>query len=162
MDGRRDNLAVLVCRVHARLCAWPLASVDEILRHQPLRPLTAPAAHVPGLARIRGRWIPVVDLASALNLGPGPLDRLVVVHQDGRPAALAVSEVIGVQRLERTAVETLPLLLQHGQHDPVEGVATLNQALVALLDLGRLLPAEALEPAGTPDGEARETRESAA
>ncbi|SEK94551.1 CheW-like domain-containing protein [Roseateles sp. YR242] len=140
MDGRRDDIAVLVCRVRERLCGWPLDSVDEVLREQPLRTLAAPVPHVPGFARIRGHWMPVVDVGSALDLGGSPLQRLVVVHHQGRPAALGVTDVIGVQRLDRAAVDALPALLQDERHAPIAGMTALNHELVALLDLGRLLP----------------------
>lgn len=140
MDGRRDDIAVLVCRVRTRLCGWPLESVDEILRMLPLRALAAPAAHIAGLARIRGRWMPVVDVASALDLGSAPLQRLVVVHHEGRPAALGVSDVIGVQRMARADVEALPPLLRDERHTAITGMTALNEELVALLDLARLLP----------------------
>ncbi len=140
MQGSREDKAVLVCRVGARLCAWPLDGVDEILRPRPLRTLMAPVDHVPGLARVRGRWLPVVDVAGAVGLGEVPVDRLVVVHHQGEAAALAVTEVIGVQPLSAAALEALPPLLRNGDHAPLDGLATLSDALVALLDPGRLMP----------------------
>ncbi|WAC73022.1 chemotaxis protein CheW [Roseateles sp. SL47] len=143
MEARReDNEAVLVCWVGPRLCAWPLDGVHEILRPRPLRTLTAPVAHVPGLARIRGRWLPVVDVASALHMPPQAINRLVVVHHDGQTAALGVSRVAGIQRMPLAAIERLPLLLQDERHGGVEGVATLNALLVALLDPARLMPTD--------------------
>ncbi|TXD86097.1 chemotaxis protein CheW [Mitsuaria sp. TWR114] len=74
---------VLVCRVRSRLCGLPLDAVEETLRPQPLRPLKSPAVHVQGLARIRGDWLPVVDLAGLLGLtesgaAPAPADAAAV------------------------------------------------------------------------------------
>lgn len=140
MQGSREDKAVLVCRIGARLCAWPLDGVDEILRPRPLRTLMAPVDHVPGLARVRGRWVPVVDVAGAVGLGEVPVGRLVVVHHQGQVAALAVTEVIGVQPLAAAALDALPPLLRDGAHAPLDGLATLNDALVALLDTARLMP----------------------
>ncbi|ALV05679.1 chemotaxis protein CheW [Roseateles depolymerans] len=145
MQGSREDKAVLVCRVGTRLCAWPLDGVDEILRPRPLRTLMAPVDHVPGLARVRGRWVPVVDVAGAVGLGEVPVGRLVVVHHQGQVAALAVTEVTGVQQLDAAALEALPPLLRDGSQAPLDGLATLNEALVALLDPARLMPPPGLE-----------------
>lgn len=140
MDAAGDDRPVLVCRVGSRLCAWPLAGVDEILRPRPLRTLMAPVPHVTGLARVRGRWVPVVDVAGAAALGEVPVDRWVVVHHQDQVAALAVTEVMGVQRLSAGSIDTLPALLRDAHHAALSGVATLNDALIALLDPVRLMP----------------------
>ena len=144
MDAAGDDRPVLVCRVGSRLCAWPLDSVDEILRPRPQRTLMAPVPQVTGLARVRGRWVPVVDVAGAAGLGEVAVGRWVVVHHQDQIAALAVTEVTGVQRLAAQAMDTLPPLLKDAHHAALSGVATLNGALIALLDPARLMPSAAL------------------
>ncbi|MBB3197175.1 chemotaxis protein CheW [Roseateles terrae] len=144
MDATGEDRPVLVCRVGSRLCAWPLDSVDEILRPRPLRTLMAPVPHVTGLARVRGRWVPVVDVAGAAGLEEVLVGRWVVLHHEDQIAALAVTEVTGVQRLAAQAMDTLPPLLSDAHHAVLSGVATLNDALIALLDPARLMPPPAL------------------
>ncbi|WP_416761110.1 chemotaxis protein CheW [Roseateles sp. So40a] len=133
---------VLVCRANARLCGLPLDAVEETLRPQPLRPLTAPVNHVQGLARIRGDWLPVLDLAGLLGVSatPDPVRRFVVLRTGERRVALAVSEVIGVQGLEPEAVRALPPLLRDRDHAAVAALAERDEELLAVLDQARLLP----------------------
>ena len=147
---------VLVCRVRSRLCGLPLDAVEETLRPQPLRPLKSPAVHVQGLARIRGDWLPVVDLAGLLGLTeagaapsapwpPAPADaaavrRYVVVRAGERRVALAVAEVLGLQTFAAEQLRALPPLLRDRDHGAVTALAERDDELIAVLDQARLLP----------------------
>lgn len=158
---------VLVCRVQSRLCGLPLDAVEETLRPQPLRPLKSPAVHVQGLARIRGDWLPVVDLAGLLGLtepgaaptpatavtppassalpAPLPVDaaavrRYVVVRAGERRVALAVAEVLGLQTFAAEQLRALPPLLRDRDHGAVTALAERDDELIAVLDQARLLP----------------------
>ncbi|MGN7872353.1 chemotaxis protein CheW [Roseateles sp. 22389] len=161
---------VLVCRVQSRLCGLPLDAVEETLRPQPLRPLKSPAVHVQGLARIRGDWLPVVDLAGLLGLTeagaapatavtppassalPAPLPaapadaaavrRYVVVRAGDRRVALAVAEVLGLQTFAAEQLRALPPLLRDRDHGAVSALAERDDELIAVLDQARLLPDE--------------------
>lgn len=146
---------VLVCRVQSRLCGLPLDAVEETLRPQPLRPLTAGVVHVQGLARIRGDWVPVVDLAGLLGLDAAPVGRYVVVRAGGRRVALAVAEVLGLHALAEDAVSTLPPLLRDHAHAAVAALAERDDELIAVLDHAHLLPADWLAtlPAAPPGRE---------
>lgn len=166
---------VLVCRAQARLCGLPLDAVEETLRPQPLRPLAAPVVHVAGLARIRGDWLPVVDLAGLLGMSPAltagaplidsvhpavtgtaddaaavPVRRYVVLRVGERRVALAVAEVLGVFELPEAEVRALPPLLRDREHGAVAALAERDDELVAVLDQARLLPDATLTALATP------------
>ncbi|MBB3294772.1 purine-binding chemotaxis protein CheW [Mitsuaria sp. BK045] len=159
---------VLVCRARSRLCGLPLDAVEETLRPQPLRPLMSPAVHVQGLARIRGDWLPVVDLAGLLGLsdagaagappppGAAPVRRYVVVRAGERRVALAVAEVLGLQTFAAEQLRALPPLLRDRDHGAVTALAERDDELIAVLDQARLLPDDlpptaALSPADSGD-----------
>ncbi|WP_431265391.1 chemotaxis protein CheW [Roseateles chitinivorans] len=141
-------LRVLVCRVQSRLCGLPLDAVEETLRPQPLRPLVSPVVHVQGLARIRGDWVPVVDLTGLLGLASGhgddPPRRYVIVRAGERRVALAATEVLGLQTLPADGVRALPPLLRDREHGAIAALAERDDDLIAVLDQARLLPAETL------------------
>ncbi|OWQ93783.1 hypothetical protein CDN99_04900 [Roseateles aquatilis] len=133
-------IRILVCRVQSRLCGLPLQDVEETLRPQPLRPLAAPVVHVQGLARIRGDWLPVVDLAGLLGLAAAPVHRYVLLRAGGHRVVLAVAEVLGVHTLPAEAARALPPLLQDRSHAAVAALAERDDELIAVLDHARLLP----------------------
>jgi purine-binding chemotaxis protein CheW len=151
--------------VAARLCGLPLDAVEETLRPQPLRPLASPVVHVLGLARIRGDWLPVLDLAGLLGVDAVSTDaagavalprRYVVVHAGTRRVALAVTEVIGLQVLSADEVRALPPLLRDREHGAIAALAERDNDLIAVLDQARLLPEEALSALHDLDGPPRD------
>jgi purine-binding chemotaxis protein CheW len=175
-SGASGVFRVLVCRVQSRLCGLPLDAVEETLRPQPLRPLASPVVHVQGLARIRGDWLPVVDLAGLLGVDPSPPQsmahalphaadattsvaprRYVVVHAGPRRVALAVTEVLGLQALPADEVRALPPLLRDREHDAIAALAERDNDLIAVLDQARLLPEEALTALHALDGGSHDT-----
>ncbi|WP_431048430.1 chemotaxis protein CheW [Roseateles sp. L2-2] len=159
--GAMGVLRVLVCRVQSRLCGLPLDAVEETLRPQPLRPLASPVVHVPGLARIRGDWVPVVDLTGLLGLAPlagaSQARRYVVVRAGERRVALAVTEVLGLQALPADGVRALPPLLRDREHGAIAALAERDDDLIAVLDQARLLPADSLASLHNVTGPAGDT-----
>jgi purine-binding chemotaxis protein CheW len=130
----------LVCRVHARLCAIPLASVIETLRPLPIEPLAGAPAFVCGVSIIRGEPLPVVDGGLLLGAGQARATRLVTLRVGARAVALAVDAVLGVRSFERAELGELPPLLREAAADTVSTLANLDQELLMVLEGGRLVP----------------------
>lgn len=145
-EPRLQHPTSLVCRVHTRLCALPLAQVLETLRPQPLETLPEAPPHVLGLARIRGQALPVLDLAGLLGLerpASEPAHRLVHLRVGRRRAALLVDEVLGLRPLDTAAQQALPpLLSESAALAAVQTLARLDGELLLVLSAARLLPAE--------------------
>jgi chemotaxis signal transduction protein len=98
--------SLLVARAGGRLLALPLAEVREVVPELPLTVVPGAGAAVCGMVNVRGRVLPVIELATALGLGVGRGHdrRLLVVEQRERLVALRVDEVV---RIERVPVEEL-------------------------------------------------------
>ena len=64
-----SSLPVLAMRAGDRVCAVPLAHVSEVMRPLPIEPLAGAPPFVPGLAIVRGKATPVVDLTAVLADG---------------------------------------------------------------------------------------------
>ena len=93
-DGRSPFI-----RLGSRLCALPLAGVEECLRPLPIEPVPAVPALL-GLSIVRGRPVPVVRLAALVSAQTdAPIGRFVVLRLGERRAVIAVvEEVVGVRR----------------------------------------------------------------
>jgi chemotaxis signal transduction protein len=99
-----------------------------------------------GLSLIRGEPCPVLDLGRLLG-EPQQANRLVLLRVPGsspteqpqqRRVALAVSEVIGVSRAERSTLAELPPLLSAASADVVESLSVHDQQLVSILKTASL------------------------
>src|SRR5262245_5079449 len=108
---------LLVCRVGSKLCALPLAPVLETMRPLPSEPLPGAPDFVSGVALIRGRPTPVGDARKLLGSeSSGAPARFVTLTlgalRGARVAALAVDAVVGIRRVDTTALSALPTLLR--------------------------------------------------
>ncbi len=132
----------LLCRVGTRVCALPIAHVEETMRPLPIEQLAGMPAFVLGLSIIRGSPIPVIDANVLLASAPkdGRIQRFVTVKIGARRAALLVDAVIGVRALESTSTEALPPLLSHTASDVLQAVGALDADLLLVLRSARIVP----------------------
>jgi purine-binding chemotaxis protein CheW len=141
---------VLIVRSGSRHCALVSSDVIETMRPLPTRPMGGAPAFVRGLAVIRGAPVPVVELAGLLQGAEGEShgserreSRYVSLRVKERVVALAVDEVIGLRKLDSSALEELPPLLQEGAGGAVSAMGMLDMQLLLLLRAARLIPEDA-------------------
>jgi len=124
-----------------------------------ITPVPESGPFIRGIINLRGRILPVLDLGQRLGLGPGPSDgggRILVVEQQGRqhPLGLLVDDASEVLRLPADVIGPPPETSSTASSS-VKGVARLEDRLILLLDLERVLGDPA---ARVPDGAADEIR----
>lgn len=94
-------------RVGNELYALPVGNVLEIAALGEISPVPGTGSAVLGVRNLRGRVLPVFDLARLFGVsGDGPPSTLVVAEDNGRQAGLAIDEVTDVGELSETAAET--------------------------------------------------------
>lgn len=120
----------------------PVSSVQEILRAGFITRVPHAPNPVRGVTNMRGRVLPVVDLNVRLGLKESDitsLSRILVVESKGRLIGLLVDSVQQVLRLSLKAVQPAPPDVITAQSDYILGVYHLQDALVILLDVDRVL-----------------------
>jgi len=131
--------------------AIELLRIREIIEHVPITRVPGMPPAVLGVINLRGRVVPVVDLAVKMGLGPRPITRwtcFVIVEgmMDGERTTLglladSVSEVLD---LGPDDIEPPPAF---GTRTPVHylrGLGRQEQRFILLLDLDQLLSADEL------------------
>lgn len=141
-DGGLDALAFTI---GAHACLLELAWVREVQRLRDLVPLPLAAPHLIGLAAWRGRMLPVLDLAPLLGLmGELPAPRQLLVLGRGAPtAALAVTDIQGLQHLQAAATERRAGPLEGLRPDIVRGLDAEGRLLIDGARVAALHPAAA-------------------
>jgi purine-binding chemotaxis protein CheW len=125
-----------------------IVSAEDVLHLESFTEVTrVPGApeFVAGLVQVRGKLIPVIDLRTRFGLEAAPpkLDnRVIVVKVDSRVAGLLVDSAREVLRLEESAFEPPPALVERQAAGFVKAVATIGQRLLLVVDLPRVIGEE--------------------
>jgi purine-binding chemotaxis protein CheW len=133
---------VVVLRVQGGDYAVPINRVQEIVRVPEITRVPHAQAGVEGVINLRGRVLPVVDLAARLALGitqRARSARVVVVDGGSESVGLLVDGVSEVLRVSAADVEAPSATTTGSGPTAVLGVAKLGERLVLLLDLDAAL-----------------------
>ncbi|MDE3074388.1 MAG: chemotaxis protein CheW [Chloroflexota bacterium] len=139
--GSGSAAQVVVLRMRSSEYALPIGRVQEIVRVPEITPLPEAPPGVEGLINLRGRVLPVVDLASRLGLGKVEQTRnarVVIVKSSGEQVhevGLLVDSVSKVLRLGVDDVEPTSEIAAGDSRSLILGVAKVNDQLILLLDL---------------------------
>lgn len=150
-----DSLMQLVTfRLGAEEYAVDVADVQEIVRLTAITAVPRSAPHVEGVVNLRGRIVPVIDLARRFGVPASPRSkttRIVITVVNGHTVGMLVDAVSEVLRLSRAAVAPPPEVLTAGLREEfVTGIGQLDDRLLFMLDLARVLAAEDVEALGQP------------
>jgi len=144
MSAIPDQL--VVCALGGEEYGLPVAQVREIVRYSEPRPVASDVPWMRGVVSLRGRLVPVHDLATRLGLGvtspagetrippagearfpkPPPTAKLVIVETADEPVGVLVDDVVEVLSVDEAQLEPVP---------SGEGrIARVGDRLVLLLD----------------------------
>ena len=121
--------------------ALPIAAVHEIIRYTEPRTVAAGDSSIRGVIALRGKIIPVFDLAARLQLeaaGAAP-GKIVIVEGGTGQVGVVVDDVEGVLTVSPEQLESVP------SGDAIDAIAKVGDRLVILLSPAGLFPAD--EPA---------------
>ena len=127
-----------------------IRQVIEIIKLTAITPLPKVSSFVEGLIDLRGRILPIIDLAKRLNLKGKPHSektRIVVVEIEKNIVGMIVDEVTEVLRLPQEDIEDIPHILGGiSQHSCIKGIGKLeNERLLIVIDLAEVLSSEEIE-----------------
>jgi len=127
--------------------------VQEIRRVTDITAVPRAPEFIRGVINLRGRILPVVDLKRKLRMGQveiGKASRIVVVRLRDRLLGLLVDGAQQVLKVPLSRIEPPPEEVLAGGGDYIRGVAKLDDRLVILVDLLRILAQELREGPANP------------
>jgi len=122
-----------------------ILNVQEIIRPVDITRVPNAPAFVEGVINLRGRIVPVVDLRKRFNLPRRERDknsRIIVVELSDKIVGFMVDAVREVLRVDAGVIEPPPELAIGIDAHYITGVAKLDDRLLILLDLERILTDE--------------------
>jgi len=117
--------------------ALPITRVQEIIRYTEPRSVASSSPWIRGVINLRGKIVPVCDLAMRLGLSHQHSDsaKIAVVETRGGTAGVVVDSVEEVLTVSADQIEAVG----SADSDYVDGVAKLDQRLPILLNPDGLL-----------------------
>ncbi|WP_217585588.1 chemotaxis protein CheW [Lentibacillus saliphilus] len=125
--------------------ALPVDQIGLIERMQPITRVPQTAPFVKGVINLRGVVTPVIDLRIRFGLDPKEIDeatRIIIVHLEEMEVGLVVDAANDVIDIPEDAIEPAPELVGTVDVDYIDGVAKVDQRLLILLNLGKVLAKE--------------------
>jgi purine-binding chemotaxis protein CheW len=122
-----------------------ISRVQEIDRMQQITVVPQAPVFVEGVINLRGRITPVVDTRMRFGLPKAdvtPLTRIVVVKAGEEWVGLVVDAVSEVLRVPVDSIEPPSAMVTTADSAYLRGIAKLEQRLIILLDLDRVLDKE--------------------
>ena len=119
-----------------------IATVHEIIRMQPVTKVPKAPVYVEGVINLRGKVIPVIDLGKKFGIDKTDRDknnRIVVVNIQNTTLGIIVDAVTEVLRVPASSIEPVTDIVTFGYLDYLQGIAKLDEKMVILLSLDKLL-----------------------
>jgi purine-binding chemotaxis protein CheW len=132
---------VVTFRVGDQWFGVGVLNVQEVIRAQRVTRVPLAEPGVAGLLNLRGRIVTALDLHQRLEISRGTSESLmnVVVCDGDELFALIVDEVGDVTAVAPGALEPLPASLDGAWARVCTGVVRMDQGLLAVVDVTRLL-----------------------
>jgi purine-binding chemotaxis protein CheW len=122
--------------------AVDILKVQEINRMKEITKVPNAPSYVEGVINLRGKVMTVVDLRKRFGLSTkenNAHSRIMIMDIQGITVGLVVDAVSEVLRIQANIVEPTPPLATEGGSEFIIGIAKLENRLIILLDIDRLI-----------------------
>lgn len=141
LESGTNELEIVTYTVGENLFSINVMKVREIINPFPVT--TVPESHhaVEGVVQVRGEILPVINLATALNLkSTKPLDqtKFIISELNQMKVIFRVDEVHRIQRISWEQIDE-PASLSMGLEETTSGIVKLDGKIILLLDYEKIV-----------------------
>lgn len=154
MEGRErmaKSLQLVVFNVGKELYGVGIESVQEIVRVPEITEVPDAPDFLEGVINLRGRVVPVIDLRKRLKLqgvDKTKSTRVLITENGKSQVGLLVDSVSEVLKVQPDAIEDPPEMISAIGVEYITGVAKVEERLIILLDLKKILSVEEMKRVG--------------
>ncbi|MEN1966853.1 chemotaxis protein CheW [Lentibacillus sp. N15] len=146
---------VIVFQLKDEEYAVPVNQVGSIERFQSITRVPQTADFVKGVINMRGVVTPIIDLRTRFGMEATEHDdtsRIIIVNMDDVEVGLIVDAANDVIDIPENAIEPAPEVVGTVDVDYIEGVAKLENRLLILLNLQKVLAKNEIDQLKTVEG----------
>ncbi|MEW6454495.1 MAG: chemotaxis protein CheW [Pseudomonadota bacterium] len=118
-----------------------IMAVREIKGWSEITHLPKQPEYVRGVLNLRGVIVPIVDLRCRFGQGvteATPLHVVIIVQIDQQLVGLLADRVLDIVSFDATKVQPVPRTASNAEVEFLSGLVTVDNAMIALIDLGNL------------------------
>ena len=146
IESADDLLQLVIFQLGGEEFGVEIMQVQEIIRMPEITRIPQSPVYVEGVINLRGKIIVVINLDTRFDLNSKELDddsRIIIVEVGDNVVGMVVDSVSEVLRLSTSNVEPAPEIISAKiKADYLKGVGKLDDRLLILLDLERVLSDE--------------------
>ena len=123
-----------------------IASVESIVKMQAITALPHVPEYIEGVTNLRGVVLPVIDLRKRFGYPSREINkdsRIIVINMGLVKTGMIVDEVSEVLTISDSFIEPPPVITTSLDSDFISGIAKMDNRLIIILDLTRVLSHEA-------------------
>ncbi|CUS97288.1 chemotaxis protein CheW [Candidatus Kryptobacter tengchongensis] len=147
-EDYRETLQLVSFKLGDEEFGVNILQVQEINRLIQITKVPNAPDFVEGVMNLRGKIVPVINLRKRLGLGEKEHDkntRIIVVELNDKTVGFIVDSVSEVLRVSKNVVEPPPELICGIDSEYITGIVKLDDRLMILLDLEKILTIEEKE-----------------
>jgi purine-binding chemotaxis protein CheW len=152
---KMNDIKVIVFQLEKEEYAVSVQQVGSIERIQPITRVPQTETFVKGVINLRGVITPVIDIRLRFGLEEKEYtesSRIIIVHLDDMEVGLIVDSANDVIDITKNAIEPAPEIIGTVDTDYIEGVAKVEDRLLILLNLQKVLTPEEINDLSTAEG----------
>ncbi|MDA1740188.1 chemotaxis protein [Bacillus cereus] len=141
LESGTNELEIVTYTVGENLFSINVMKVREIINPFPVTPVPESHHAVEGVVQVRGEILPVINLATALNLkSTKPLDqtKFIISELNQMKVIFRVDEVHRIQRISWEQIDE-PASLSMGLEETTSGIVKLDGQIILLLDYEKIV-----------------------
>jgi purine-binding chemotaxis protein CheW len=133
MSGQTDTRQLVVFTLAEEQYALPIHQVQEIIRYGRPRSVASATDWVRGVISLRGRLVPVYDVAARIGIATevGESSKIVIVEAGSETAGVIVDSVEEVLTVTESQIEATPTT----DTSLIQAIIRVDERLIALLAL---------------------------
>ncbi|MCB9362787.1 purine-binding chemotaxis protein CheW [Candidatus Woesearchaeota archaeon] len=152
-----DSLQIVIFRLHEEYYGVNIRDVIEIHKEAPMTNVPNSKPFIDGVINLRGKIVVIVDLNTMLNMERTEQtrkSRIIVMESEGDPVGMKVDEVIETVVIAKDDIQAPPSVIRERINDDyIQGIITIKDRLVVLLDNVSLFQADITEEVDASGGQ---------
>lgn len=145
-----DIIKLVGFKLEHELFGLNILTVKEIIRMERITRVPKAPFFIEGIIDMRGIIIPVLNLRKRFNINPEKqledTNKIIVIEQDEKFVGFIVDSITEVIKLPEKNVEPPPSTIGGVESEYITGVGKLNDLIIILLDVGKILSGLKREP----------------